>query len=86
MVADMHRTLLKGGIFLHPANTTRPRGKLRLTIEVNPFAYLTEQAGGKVVGIANKNPLTTLPEHIHDRSPIIAGSKNMLNEYISFYR
>ncbi len=86
MVADMHRTLLKGGIFLHPANTTRPRGKLRLTIEVNPFAYLTEQAGGKVVGIANKNPLTTLPEHIHDRSPIIAGSKNMLNEYLSFYR
>ncbi|HVA96799.1 MAG TPA: class 1 fructose-bisphosphatase [Candidatus Acidoferrales bacterium] len=85
MVADMHRTLIKGGIFIHPINATRPNGKLRLTIEVNPFAYLTEQAGGKVLGKDNKNPLSIIPEHIHDRSPIIIGSKKMVDEYQSFY-
>jgi len=86
MVADMHRTFIKGGIFLNPGNTSRPKGKLRLTIEVNPFAYLTEQAGGKAVGLANKNPLLTVPEHIHDRTPAIIGSKKMVDEYLSFYK
>ncbi|HWY80152.1 MAG TPA: class 1 fructose-bisphosphatase [Candidatus Sulfotelmatobacter sp.] len=86
MVADMHRTLIKGGIFLYPTINTYPKGKLRLTIEVNPFAYITEQAGGKVVGIKETNPLTIVPKHIHDRSPIIAGSKKMIEEYLAFYK
>jgi len=86
MVADMHRTFIKGGIFIHPINTTRPNGKLRLTLEVNPFAYLTEQAGGKVLGKNNTNPLSVVPEHIHDRSPIIVGSKKMVEDYLSFYK
>lgn len=84
MVADMHRTLLKGGIFMNPANASRPKGKLRLTIEVNPFAFLTEQAEGKVVGAGNKNPLLIVPEHIHDRSPIVVGSEKMVEEYLTF--
>jgi len=86
MVADLHRTLIKGGIFLNPGNASRPKGKLRLTIEVNPFAYLIEQAGGKAVGFANKNPLLTVPEHIHDRTPVVLGSKKMVDEYLSFYK
>jgi fructose-1,6-bisphosphatase I len=86
MVADMHRTFIKGGIFLHPKNNSRPKGKLRLTIEVNPFAYLIEQAGGKSVGLNNKNPLLTIPEHIHERMPVIAGSKKMVDEYLSFFK
>jgi fructose-1,6-bisphosphatase I len=86
MVADMHRTFIKGGIFIYPANKSKPEGKLRLMIEVNPFAYLTEQAGGKVLGKDNKNPLLTIPGHIHDLSPIVIGSKNMVDEYLSFYK
>lgn len=86
MVADLHRTFIRGGVFLHPANKSRPAGKLRLTIEVNPFAFLTEQAGGKVLGFANKNPLLITPKHIHDRSPIIVGSAKMIDEYLSFYK
>ncbi len=86
MVADMHRTLIKGGIFMNPGNSSRPKAKLRLTIEVNPYAYLVEQAGGKAVGFANKNPLLTVPQHIHDRTPVIMGSKKMVDEYLSFYK
>jgi fructose-1,6-bisphosphatase I len=86
MVADMHRTFIKGGIFMHPTNKSRPEGKLRLMLEVNPFAFLTEQADGKVIGKDNKNPLLTVPRHIHDRSPFIAGSKKMVDEYLSFFK
>jgi fructose-1,6-bisphosphatase I len=86
MVADMHRMFIKGGIFLYPANKSKPDGKLRLMLEVNPFAFLTEQAGGKVVGKNNKNPLTIIPQHIHDRSPIVIGSKKMVDDYLSFYK
>jgi fructose-1,6-bisphosphatase I len=85
MVADLHRTFIKGGIFLYPANKNNPKGKLRLTIEANPFAFLAEHADGKVVGLENKNPLNSIPEHIHDRSPIVIGSKKMVDEYLSFF-
>lgn len=84
MVADTHRTLIKGGIFLYPADKKRPDGKLRLTIEVNPMAFLVEHAGGKTLGKENKNPLTIIPGHIHDRSPMITGSKKMVAQYLSF--
>jgi len=86
MVADMHRTFIKGGIFIYPASRTKPEGKLRLTLEANPFAFLTEQAGGKAVGKDNKNPLDILPTHIHDRSPLIIGSKKMVDNYLSFFK
>lgn len=86
MVADMHRIFIKGGIFLYPANKNKPDGKLRLMLEVNPFAFLTEQAGGKVVGKENKNPLNMVPRHIHDRSPIIVGSEKMVDGYLTFYK
>lgn len=86
MIADLHRTFIKGGIFMNPATKARPNGKLRLTIEVNPFAFLVEQAGGKALGLNNKSPLLTIPEHIHDRSPIVLGSTKMVEEYQTFLK
>lgn len=85
MVADVHRTLLKGGIFLYPADKKHKEGKLRLTIEVNPLSWLIEEAGGKA--FATKGcPLEIMPKHIHERVPIILGSKNLVEEYISVVR
>ena len=85
LVADAHRTLLKGGIFLYPASKTRPEGKLRLMLEVNPFAFLIEKAGGKALGHNNVNPLFHTPTHIHERSPLIIGSQKAVADYLSFF-
>jgi len=84
LVADMHRTFIKGGIFLYPADKKQPEGKLRLTIEVNPFAFLCEQAGGKAVSFGATNPLTTMPKHIHERSPIVMGSTENVEKYLEY--
>lgn len=86
LVADAHRTFIKGGIFLYPAYTKQPEGKLRLMLEVNPFAFLTEQAGGFVLGKHNKNPLLITPTHIHDRSPFIMGSPENVKTYLQFFK
>lgn len=86
LVADMHRTFIKGGIFLYPADKKQPEGKLRLTIEVNPFAFLCEQAGGKAVSFGETSPLTIMPKHIHDRSPIVMGSTENVNKYLEFIK
>ncbi len=86
LVADMHRTFIKGGIFLYPADTKQPEGKLRLTIEVNPFAFLCEQAGGKAVSFGKTNPLSVMPKHVHERSPIVMGSKENVNKYLEFIK
>ena len=51
MVADMHRTLLRGGVFMYPGDELTPNGKLRLVYEANPFAWLTKQAGGGAVSV-----------------------------------
>lgn len=81
MVADVHRTLLKGGIFLYPADKKHKEGKLRLTIEVNPLAFLIEEAGGKAFATQG-SPLEIMPKHIHERTPIAMGSKKMVEEYV----
>ncbi len=86
LVADAHRTYIKGGIFLYPADKKKPEGKLRLTIEVNPFAFLTEQAGGKAVLASGKSPLDITPKQIHERSPLIMGSKENVDQYLSFFK
>ncbi len=84
-VADIHRTLLYGGIFLYPADKRAPEGKLRLMYEVNPLAYLIEQAGG--IAINGKNRvLDIVPSELHQRSPLICGSYEdveLAREYIS---
>jgi len=74
MVADIHRTLLKGGVFLYPPTMDNPQGKLRLMYEANPIAFLMEQAGGKAM-CGGKRVLDIMPTGIHDRTAIICGGK-----------
>ena len=83
MVADMHRTLIKGGIFIYPADKSSPKGKLRLQYECNPMAFIIEAAGGKAV-CGTKNILDIMPTELHQRVPIFIGSKNMVNKVMEF--
>ncbi len=81
MVADLHRTLIKGGIFMYPADNKNPQGKLRLLYECNPMSYIIEKAGG-VGSTGHENILTIQPESLHQRVPIFIGSKNMVNHVL----
>lgn len=78
MVADVHRTLLKGGIFIYPATQSHPEGKLRLMYECNPLSFLVEQAGGKAT-TGEKRVLEIEPAHIHQRTPVYMGSISNVN-------
>lgn len=80
LVADVHRTLLKGGIFLYPADKKNKDGKLRLMFEVNPMSFIMEQSGGTAVGHGN-NPLDVTPTGIHQRIPFVLGSKKEVEKY-----
>lgn len=83
MVADMHRTLIKGGIFMYPADSSNPKGKLRLQYECNPMAFLIEAAGG-VASDGNRRILDIVPQHLHERVPIYIGSKQLVSKALSF--
>ena len=83
MVADMHRTLLKGGIFLYPATADRLNGKLRLVYECNPFAFIFEMAGANATDGIN-NILSLQPESLHQRSAFFAGSRDMMKPFLPF--
>ena len=74
MVADVHRILLKGGVFLYPPTRKAPEGKLRLMYEANPMAWLVEQAGGKALAAPGQRILDVQPTGIHQRTPVILGS------------
>jgi fructose-1,6-bisphosphatase I len=74
MVADIHRTLMYGGIFIYPGDTKHPNGKLRLMYECNPMAFIIEQAGGKASN-GQTRMLDIKPESLHQRVPIFAGSE-----------
>ncbi|XP_064607807.1 fructose-1,6-bisphosphatase isozyme 2-like isoform X2 [Liolophura sinensis] len=85
MVADVHRTLMYGGIFMYPATTQSPKGKLRLLYECNPMAYVMEQAGGKAS--TGTSPILDLqPTEIHQRSPIFLGSKEDVEDVEAVYK
>jgi len=84
MVADVHRTLLYGGIFGYPADKKSKTGKLRLLYEAFPMAFLTEQAGG-IATTGTKRILDIVPTDIHDRTGIYLGSKEDVQEVIKFY-
>jgi fructose-1,6-bisphosphatase I len=73
MVADLHRTLLYGGIFMYPSDIKQPEGKLRLMYECNPLAFIMEQAGGRA-NDGKERILDILPKSLHQRTPIFAGS------------
>lgn len=83
MVADMHRTLIKGGIFIYPADKKSPNGKLRLQYECNPMSFLMEAAGG-VATTGSVRILDIQPTELHQRVPIFIGSKNLVEKAMSF--
>jgi fructose-1,6-bisphosphatase I len=80
MVADVHRNLIKGGIFMYPGTTDKPKGKLRLLYECNPFAFILEIAGGKATN-GNMRILEVEATEIHQRTPMFIGSKLMMEEF-----
>ncbi len=77
MVADVHRNLLKGGIFFYPAVEGKPEGKLRLCYECNPMAFIAEVAGGKATN-GKQRIMDLQPGHIHQRTPFFIGSSAMM--------
>lgn len=74
LVADFHRNLLKGGVFLYPGDKNNANGKLRLMYECNPLAYIVEQAGGKAT-TGHQRIMDIQPNDLHQRTPLIIGSK-----------
>jgi len=85
MVADVHRTLKYGGVFMYPATSDAPKGKLRLLYECNPMAYIMEQAGGMATN--GKIPiLDIVPTEIHQRTPIYLGSNTDIQEILDLYK
>ncbi|MVN91831.1 class 1 fructose-bisphosphatase [Mucilaginibacter aquatilis] len=79
MVADIHRTLIKGGIFMYPITAQAPNGKLRLVYECNPIAFIVEQAGGKATN-GYERIMELEVKELHQRSAIIIGSENMVKK------
>jgi fructose-1,6-bisphosphatase I len=84
LVADFHRNLLKGGIFIYPKTAGYPDGKLRLLYECNPMAMVVEQAGGKATDGRGNRILDVKPESLHQRIPLYVGSRNMVNKAEEF--
>jgi fructose-1,6-bisphosphatase I len=83
LVSDIHRNMIKGGIYIYPTSTKYPTGKLRLLYECNPVAYLVEQAGGKATD-GFKRILDILPTELHQRSPFFCGSLEMVEKAEEF--
>jgi len=83
MVADIHRTLLKGGIFMYPSTDLSPQGKLRLLYECNPLSLIVEQAGGRSIDGSDRI-LDIQPRELHQRTPIYLGSEYMVNRLENF--
>lgn len=84
MVSDVHRNLIKGGIFMYPNTTDKPGGKLRLMYECNPFAFIIEVAGGLATD-GHRRILEIEPTDVHQRTPFFVGSKMMMEELQGFY-
>ncbi|MDB5023426.1 MAG: class 1 fructose-bisphosphatase [Mucilaginibacter sp.] len=87
MVADIHRNLIKGGIFIYPITASAPKGKLRLVYECNPMAFIIEQAGGRASN-GYERILNLEVTELHQRSAIFIGSENMVHkaeELMSFF-
>ena len=87
LVADFHRNLIKGGIYIYPSTAKSPKGKLRLLYECNPLAFLIEQAGG-IASDGFKRILDIQPTDLHQRTPVFIGSPVMVKkaeEYMMKY-
>ena len=81
MVADIHRTLLKGGVFMYPPTKSHPQGKLRLMYEANPMAMIVEQAGGKAL-VGNERILEIEPTALHQRTSVLMGSPDEVDHVL----
>ncbi len=84
LVADFHRTLLNGGIYLYPEDKNKPQGKLRLMCEAAPLAFLAEQAGGKASN-GYKRILEVVPDELHTRTPLFIGSRAEVDDVNRIY-
>lgn len=87
MVADIHRTLLLGGVFLYPPTKKHPEGKLRLMYEANPMAMIMEQAGGKAISsgpTGNVRTLDILPDDLHQRTSVLMGSADEVDHVMKW--
>ncbi|MGE4266156.1 MAG: class 1 fructose-bisphosphatase [Deferribacterales bacterium] len=85
LVADFHRNLLKGGVFLYPADEKNKRGKLRLLYECAPLAYIIENAGGRATN-GVQDILDIVPDTLHQKEPLVIGSKYEVETYLKFQR
>jgi fructose-1,6-bisphosphatase I len=85
LVADFHRTLFKGGIFMYPRDTVSPEGKLRLLYEAAPMALLCEQAGGRASD-GEMDILDIVPTSLHQRTPLYVGSKDFVDMALEYLR
>lgn len=81
MVADIHRNLIKGGVFCYPATQGSPNGKLRLLYECNPMAFIVEQAGG-IASTGYQRIMDIQPDSLHQRVPALMGSKKMVQKVL----
>ena len=84
MVADVHRILLKGGVFLYPPTIDKPEGKLRLMYEANPMAMIIEQAGGRAVS-GGKRILDIEPAGLHQRVGVVLGSSDQVEAVLAHF-
>ena len=85
LVADFHRNMIKGGIYIYPTTSSSPNGKLRLLYENNPLSFLCEQAGGKASN-GFERIMEIKPESIHQRTPLFIGSKKMVEKAEEFMK
>jgi len=85
LVADFHRNLLKGGIYIYPSTAKSPNGKLRLLYECNSLAFIVEQAGGKAT-TGTTRILDMKPTNLHERCPLVIGSTEMVNKVEEFMK
>jgi fructose-1,6-bisphosphatase I len=86
LVADFHRNLIQGGVYLYPTSSRYPEGKLRLLYECNPMAFIAEQAGGKAVIGAGQPVLDQKPQSLHQRTALYLGSAHMVEKVEAFLR
>ena len=87
LVADYHRNMLKGGIYIYPETGSHPTGKLRLLYECNPIAFIAEQSGALAVD-GERRIMEIQPEALHQRVPLYVGSRNMVlkvQEFLNFF-
>ena len=83
LVADFHRNILKGGIYLYPSTSDQPQGKLRLLYECNALAFIAEQANGKATN-GKQRILDLTPRDLHQRTPLFIGSPELVDELMEF--